>query len=205
MQAHLQTPTRPVSFLSPPPAPLPHAAPWDDRRIVTLVTAAQAALDHDLERARGCLDQLAALLDGTEKAPVDEAILLPAAPTAETGANKGGLAPWQLRCVMGHIQANLARPLPVDQLAALANLSTNHFTRAFRASVGETPHTYVVKRRVRQAQILMLTTDQPLSEIAYGCGMADQAHLTRLFRQFVGETPLRWRRTWGRPTHSRDN
>jgi AraC family transcriptional regulator len=44
------------------------------------------------------------------------------------------------------------------------------------------------------AQRLMLTTQEPLSQIALACGMADQAHLSKLFRRGVGETPGAWRR-----------
>jgi AraC-like DNA-binding protein len=48
------------------------------------------------------------------------------------------------------------------------------------------------------AQSLMLTSREPLCEIALRCGLYDQPHFTRVFRRIVGETPNAWRRTrWG--------
>ena len=86
-----------------------------------------------------------------------------------------------------------------EELAAVARLSTSHFNVAFRNSVGESPHEYVVRRRVERAQGLMLSTDKSLSDIAAECGLADQPHLTRLFRRIVGESPAAWRRARANP------
>jgi AraC family transcriptional regulator len=107
---------------------------------------------------------------------------------------RGGLSPWQVRKVIGHIEAHLDRPIRNEDLATLVRLNLSHFGRAFRNSFGESPHEYVIRRRVERAQGLMLSTDAPLSEIALDCGLADQAHLSRLFRRIVGETPRAWRR-----------
>jgi transcriptional regulator GlxA family with amidase domain len=113
--------------------------------------------------------------------------------TLEDGVRQG-LAPWQVRRVLAHIDANLSTPIRNEDLAAVARLSTSHFNVAFRNSVGESPHEYVIRRRVERAQGLMLSTDKPLSDIAAECGLADQPHLTRLFRRIVGESPAAWRR-----------
>jgi transcriptional regulator GlxA family with amidase domain len=112
------------------------------------------------------------------------------------GMAKGGLAGWQLRKVVQHIEDNLAGPLSCHDLAAAARLSTGHFCRAFKTSMGEPPHAYVIRQRIRRAQRLMLQTDDALSEIACICGLTDQAHLTRLFRRMVGTTPKVWRNRW---------
>ncbi|WP_237709238.1 helix-turn-helix domain-containing protein [Sphingomonas elodea] len=109
---------------------------------------------------------------------------------------KGGLAGWQLRRVRAHVEAHLQGPIFTSTLAEVAQLSTGHFCRAFKASTGETPHGYVMRQRIRRAQQLMRDTTDTLSQIACACGMSDQAHLTRLFRRLVGTTPLAWRRAW---------
>src|SRR5262249_7653630 len=95
---------------------------------------------------------------------------------------------------LAHVEANLGTPIRNEELATIARLSTFHFNVAFRKSVGESPHAYVIRRRVERAQGLMLSTGRSLSDIAADCGLADQAHLTRLFRRFVGESPAAWRR-----------
>lgn len=94
------------------------------------------------------------------------------------------------------MQGRLGRPLVIEELALVASLSPGHFCRAFKVSVGETPHAYVIRQRIRRAQRLMLETGNSLSDIAGACGLTDQAHLTRLFKRLVGTTPLLWRRTW---------
>ncbi|WP_404366591.1 helix-turn-helix domain-containing protein [Sphingomonas sp. MMS24-J45] len=162
-----------------------------------LVAGAKQALDNDPHVARGLLDQLATLF-GSDERTRHEALLLPAAPPTgdERGTARGGLASWQVNRTLRYIDARLADPIMVETLASVAQLSTGHFCRAFKITVGETPHAFLIRQRVRRAQMLMLRTDETLSQIASACGLTDQAHLTRLFRRMVGETPLAWRRTW---------
>lgn len=113
---------------------------------------------------------------------------------AKTEPTHGQLAPWQIRKVTNYVEATLDRTIRNDDLAALVRLTPSHFGRAFRNSVGEPPHEYVIRRRIERAQGLMLSTPASLSEIALNCGLADQSHLTRLFRRMVGESPMAWRR-----------
>jgi AraC family transcriptional regulator len=107
---------------------------------------------------------------------------------------RGGLAPWQLRLVFTHVEANLTSVIATKDLAGLAKRSRHHFSRAFRDSVGQSPHAYVMRRRIEHAQALMLGTAHSLGRIAAECGLADQAHLNKAFRRAVGESPGCWRR-----------
>lgn len=107
---------------------------------------------------------------------------------------RGGLAPWQERKINRYIQQRLEWPLSVKELAEQASLSVSHFCRAFKESFGASPHLHLTRLRVERAKRLMLTTEDPLSQIALACGMADQAHLSKLFRREVGEAPNAWRR-----------
>ena len=106
----------------------------------------------------------------------------------------GGLATWQIKRVVDHIESELENALRIEDLSRLIDLSPGHFCRTFKTSMGETAHSFIIRRRIRRAQILMLETRNSLSEIACSCGLADQAHLTRLFRKLVGDTPMNWRR-----------
>lgn len=147
--------------------------------VAELVTALGQGLNHS---AREPLAHAAALLRTvqTRRPPVEEP--------------KGGLAPWQVRKVSAHIEANLGEPLQSAELARLVRLSPGHFSRTFRSSFGCSPVQYVMRRRVDRAQRLMLSTDTPLAQIALDCGLADQAHFSRLFRKVVGVSPRAWRR-----------
>ena len=104
-----------------------------------------------------------------------------------------GLAPWQVKRVAAYIESNISLSFCVADLAAIARLSISHFSRAFKVSFGQPPISYVKVRRVRHAQVLMLNTREPLSQVALDCGLYDHSHLTRLFRKVVGISPSLWR------------
>ena len=143
-----------------------------------------AAFDTDPVAARGHVERLAKILGAT-------------GPTEPPP--RGGLAPWQVRCLRERVAANLSGPLPISELAALVRLSTGHFTRAFRQSFGVSPHTFVIDQRVNAAKRMILESQAPLAEIALSCGMSDQSHLTRHFTRRVGMSPAAWRRQQAAP------
>lgn len=107
---------------------------------------------------------------------------------------RGGLAPWQKQKIERYVRENLERPLRVEDLAGQLSLSASHFTRAFKESFGESPHTYIVRSRLKLAQQMMLSTGEALGQIAYACGFADQSHFSKAFRRGVAESPNAWRR-----------
>jgi AraC family transcriptional regulator len=108
---------------------------------------------------------------------------------------RGGLAPWQVKQTKKYVEGNLAKTIKIKDLARLVGLGSSYFFQAFRCTVGISPHTFIIQRRIEHAQNMILLTDKPLSEIALECGFADQPHLTRLFRTIVGVSPGVWRRT----------
>jgi AraC family transcriptional regulator len=95
--------------------------------------------------------------------------------------------------VVSYVENNLESSIRVATLAAIARLSTAHFSRAFTKVLGVTPAHYVRLRRVQAAMIMMRTTTETLSMIAVSSGHADQSHFTRVFSRFVGVSPRRWR------------
>jgi AraC family transcriptional regulator len=113
---------------------------------------------------------------------------------ANGGSTRGGLAAWQITRVRAYIDGNLHRTIHIRDLSAVARRSPAHFSRKFKIAVGESPHAYVVRRRLERACHLMMTSAEPLSEIALSVGFSDQAHLCRLFRQAFGQSPAHWRR-----------
>ena len=104
------------------------------------------------------------------------------------------MAPWQVRCLQGYIAAHLHATIRTADLARVAQLGPFRLNRAFKESLGCTPHQYVMRRRVERAQRLISTTDDSLAQIATECGFAGQSHLSRLFYKIVGERPGAWRR-----------
>jgi AraC-like DNA-binding protein len=115
------------------------------------------------------------------------------------GCPTGGLAAWQIARVQTYIDSNLERTLHIRNLSTVACRSPAHFSRKFKLAFGESPHAYVVRRRLERACHLMMTSAASLSEIALSAGFSDQAHLSRLFRRAFGQSPANWRRERGIP------
>jgi AraC family transcriptional regulator len=107
---------------------------------------------------------------------------------------RGGLAPWQESRAKEAMDANLDKEITIARLACDCGLSTSQFARAFRQSTGCPPHRWLLQRRIKRAQDLLLTSNKTLAEIARACGFSDQSHLTRAFGKTVGTSPGLWRR-----------
>jgi AraC-like DNA-binding protein len=107
---------------------------------------------------------------------------------------RGGLPAGVLRRICEHIESHLENNISLEVLAADARLSVYHFARAFRQSMGISPHRYVMQQRVKKAQEMLARTDLSLASIAIAVGFADQSHFSRHFRRLVGTTPSGFRR-----------
>jgi AraC-like DNA-binding protein len=99
-----------------------------------------------------------------------------------------------LQSVINHVEANLDRPLPVEELAAVAGLSRAHFSRVFRASEGFAPAEFVLGRRLhRAARLLIRTPDMPIKEVSALCGFDDPNYFAKTFRRVYGASPRDFR------------
>jgi AraC-like DNA-binding protein len=83
--------------------------------------------------------------------------------------------------------------LTVADLAQEAGLSTAAFARMFRAALGQSPHRYMLRRRVEMAARLLGTGERAIDDIAAACGFCDRYHFTRVFRRHHGMGPAQFR------------
>jgi AraC family transcriptional regulator len=98
--------------------------------------------------------------------------------------------------VVDHIQANLAEPLDLEQLAAVACFSPFHFHRLFRAWMGETLQDFVHRLRLeRAAQLLAFQPLRTVSEVALECGFSSPSTFARSFKAGFGQTAREWRKS----------
>jgi len=154
--------------------------------LASLLATATVALDTDRRAAKSCIQRAAALL-GIDLSPGEDG-------AAERSCLQGGLAPWQAKRLRSYIEDKLDSSIRATDLAGVVQLSKSHFFRAFRKTFGESPLAYIMTRRIRRAQELMLTSRLTLYQVALECGMCDQAHFSRAFRRIVGINPNAWRR-----------
>jgi AraC family transcriptional regulator len=108
--------------------------------------------------------------------------------------NRGGLASWQKRAVVGYIEEHLGEQISLSKLAALAQLSQHHFCRAFKQSFGVPPHQYQVQRRMEVAKLLLANRDNSVTDISLSLGYAQISSFSSAFRKTTGWTPTVYRR-----------
>jgi AraC-like DNA-binding protein len=109
--------------------------------------------------------------------------------------NCGPLPRWRLKRALEYIDANLAEPITLGDLAAVTRLSSMHFAAQFRVSTGIRPHEYLLRRRIERARDLLLQHDSSIADIALSVGFQTQSHFTTVFKRFMGDTPHQWRRS----------
>jgi AraC family transcriptional regulator len=172
--------------------------PWDDDRfasdccfksdaVITKLTQALLAA----QTAMGCLHS--GYVDGIASALVTRLVAAPDYGATHVGSRRVYELPkWRLKRAVDYIDAHLAEPIHLGDMAAATGLSRMHFAAQFRASTGCRPREYLLRRRVDQAKTLLSGTDLTLVNIAFSLGFSNQAHFSNVFGRFVGQTPRRW-------------
>jgi AraC-like DNA-binding protein len=91
------------------------------------------------------------------------------------------------------VDARYAEPLGVDDLARTAGLSRAHFSREFRRAFGESPHAYLLTRRLERAAALLRSTDRSVTSICFAVGLRSVGSFTTSFTRTYGMTPTAYR------------
>jgi AraC-like DNA-binding protein len=89
--------------------------------------------------------------------------------------------------------ARYFEPLDVDDLASAAGLSRAHFSREFRRAFGESPHAYLLTRRLERAAALLRTTDRSVADICLSVGLQSIGSFTTSFTRTFGKSPTAYR------------
>jgi AraC-like DNA-binding protein len=97
-----------------------------------------------------------------------------------------------LRRARDFIDREYAQPLDVPAIAAAALMSPAHFSRKFRAAYGETPHSYLMTRRIERAKAL-LRQGMSVTDACFAVGCTSLGSFSSRFTEIVGETPSRYR------------
>lgn len=91
------------------------------------------------------------------------------------------------------IDARSAEPLEIAALARTAHLSPAHFSREFRRTFGETPHQYLLTRRMERAAALLRSTDRSVAEICFDVGLRSVGSFTTSFGRTYAMSPTAYR------------
>ena len=94
---------------------------------------------------------------------------------------------------IAYAEENLARPVNVERMASVAQMSRAHFVRQFTAAAGTAPSAFLFERRIERVERLLLATDMSVSAIAAATGFANANYLAKAFRRVHGLAPLEYR------------
>jgi AraC-like DNA-binding protein len=108
------------------------------------------------------------------------------APTARVGFSR-------FERVLDFIEEHIERDIRLAELASLAGLSVTHFSHAFKAQHGLSPHRYIVQRRIDRSKELLRTTDLTIAAVAARSGFSSQSNFSSMFARDVGTPPSAYR------------
>lgn len=162
--------------------------------------------------SKQCLQVCQIIMDVLQEDPIDENylsslhsvlenLIIRSALAAHTsGGIQSGLSAYACRQIDNYIKEHFRSPVSVPNMASFLGISAGHFATCFRESFGQTPHQYLMKLRLDEAERCLKDTDTPISEIAARLSFSSQSHLTTALRKYRHLTPGEIRR---RGSHQR--
>jgi AraC family transcriptional regulator len=144
----------------------------------------------------GCLQRFSKLLeqgDGTDDLFAETLGLMTVLTLhknqVDQAARKPALSRRAMARVVEYVEANLANPISLEDLAAQAGLSRFHFNRAFKAETGESPYQYVLRQRIESARYLLSERCLTVEQIAAAVGFRDASYFQKAFKTRTGINP----------------
>lgn len=95
-----------------------------------------------------------------------------------------------------YIRKHLNEVIELEKLAEISCLSKDHFIRLFKKELGTTPLQYINQKKIEKAQLLLITEELAVKEIAFQLAFEDYSYFNRLFKKITGVTPQEYRRLY---------
>lgn len=99
------------------------------------------------------------------------------------------------KCI-AYIRRHIDVNIKIEDLAMQANVSKDHFIRMFKKETRMTPMQYISQKKIEKAQLLLITEDKTVKEIAFMLSYNDQSYFNRLFKKHTGISPLNYRKNY---------
>lgn len=99
----------------------------------------------------------------------------------------------RIKRIEEYIEEHLESKLTVTQISNAFGLSSAHFSREFKKAIGQTPHQYIIDKRLARARVLLQQSHQNIGAIAFDCGFSSHSHMAEQFRLRLGISPEHWR------------
>ena len=100
----------------------------------------------------------------------------------------------RLSDVLSYINSHLYHTISIDELASIACVNKSYFIRLFVRAIGMSPLQFINKKKIAHAELLLITDDLPIKEIAYKLGYSEPSYFIRQFKNVTGTTPMLYRK-----------
>jgi AraC-like DNA-binding protein len=108
-------------------------------------------------------------------------------------SRKTSMPAWRLDRALQYIDANLANPIGLQDIADSAGVTRMHFAAQFRMAMGQSPHEYLRTKRIERSKAYLLERDKAVVDVALACGFRTHAHFGAVFKRQLGMSPNHWR------------
>jgi AraC-like DNA-binding protein len=96
--------------------------------------------------------------------------------------------------ILHYIHQNLHNDIKIDQLAKIACLSNDHFSRIFKSVFGISPSEFIIRKRIEKSQFLLLSTEHPIQQIIEETNFKNAQYFSRMFKKYTSYTPAKYRK-----------
>lgn len=111
-----------------------------------------------------------------------------------SGPNLNEHLKYNMQDILTYIHENLHNDIKMDQLARIACLSRDHFTRIFRSVMGMAPCEFIIRKRIEKSQFLLLTTNYSMNQIIEKTNFKNAPYFSRMFKKYTTYTPAQYRK-----------
>ena len=99
----------------------------------------------------------------------------------------------RIRKTIRYIRKNIDKNITIDELTEICCLSKDHFIRLFKEEIHVTPVQYINQKKIEKAQLLIITDNRPVKDIAYTLSFENVSYFNRLFKRYTGLTPVMYK------------
>lgn len=110
----------------------------------------------------------------------------------KSASDKYGITDNRIRKTIHYIRKNIDKNISTDELTDICCLSKDHFIRLFRKEMHQTPVQYIHQKKIEKAQLMLITDQQPIKDIAYTLSFENVSYFNRLFKRYTGMTPMEY-------------
>lgn len=96
--------------------------------------------------------------------------------------------------VLQYIRKNVEKPIGIEELIGMCYLSKDHFIRLFKKEMQTTPVQYINQKKIEKAQLMLITGNQSVKDIAYMLSFENVYYFNRLFKKYTGTTPIEYKK-----------